>query len=108
MDNKKLTINNLDKINKMFIGYIWVTEFNTTDDYYEFVGEANGKAHVVRIHRVLENPHLGVVKVVVSRHKHPSPKEQISIVHHISLLEDRSEWSRKMGIFMNNMVWEQK
>lgn len=108
MDSKRLTINNIEKLDGMYIGPVHIRHFYTTDDYYIFDGVGAGIIHFIRIYRRMENPDLGIVKVVVIRCPLGSPKEKISVVHHISLLEDRSEWSRKMGSFMNNMVWEQK
>lgn len=104
VNNKKLTINNIQKLNGEWIGPLQVTNTDERDDYYYIEGISNvWTAGHIFIHREVE---MGMyIKADLRRMNITGIAEHLVVKHHISVLEDMEGWVKEMGKMMREGVW---
>ena len=102
--NKKLTINNIQKLKGEWIGPLQVRHTDERDDYYYIEGISNvWTAGYIIIYRAVE---VGMFsKAVLRRMVINGITEELDVRYHISLLEDREAWMKEMEKMMREGAW---
>jgi hypothetical protein len=103
-NNKKLTINNFEKLKGKWIGPLEVTRAEERYDYYYIEGISNvwTWGHIF-IHREVESGMY--IKADLRRMNITGITEHLVVKHHISVLEDMEGWVKEMGKMMREGAW---